>query len=77
MPRKNHLDISYSRLPHNQECRSKNHLKEKQVKVLSCGNDWFQVQFDYKWKYKCKPLTYLKLGRIRSFHQLQGWAFEN
>ena len=77
MPRKNHLDISYSRLQHNQECRSKNHLKEKQVKVLSCGNDWFQVQFDYKWKYKCKPLTYLKLGRIRSFHQLQGWAFEN
>ena len=33
MPRKNHLDISYSRLQHNQECRSKNHLKEEQVKV--------------------------------------------
>ena len=33
MPRKNHLDISYSRLQHNQECRSKNHLKEEHVKV--------------------------------------------
>ena len=33
MPRKNHLDISYSRLQHNQECRSKNHLKEERVKV--------------------------------------------
>ena len=32
-PRKNHLDISYSRLQHNQECRSKNHLKEEHVKV--------------------------------------------
>ena len=33
MPRKNHLDISYSRLQHNQVCRSKNHLKEEHVKV--------------------------------------------
>ena len=32
-PRKNHLDISYSRLQHNQECRSKNHLKKEHVKV--------------------------------------------
>ena len=32
MPRKNHLDISYSRLQHNQECRSKNHLKEDRSK---------------------------------------------
>ena len=77
MPRKNHLDISYSRLQHNQECRSKTHLKEEQVKALSCGNEWFQVQFDYRWKYKCKPLKYLKHGRMISFHQLQGWAFEN
>ena len=33
MPRKNHLDISYSRLQRNQGCRSKNHLKEEHVKV--------------------------------------------
>ena len=33
MPRKNHLDISCSRLQHNQVCRSKNHLKEERVKV--------------------------------------------
>ena len=32
-PRKNHLDISCSRLQHNQVCRSKNHLKEERVKV--------------------------------------------
>ena len=33
MPRKNHLDISYSRLQHNQECRSKNHLKEDRSRL--------------------------------------------
>ena len=48
MPRKNHLDISYSRLQHNQECRSKNHLKDEHFKVpVEVMSAWFQVHFEY------------------------------
>ena len=48
MPRKNRLDKFYSCRPRNQECRSKNHLKDEHFKVpVEVMSAWFQVHFEY------------------------------